>query len=364
MRVRIARWSVVMAVLAAGEVLAAQSPTAYTVVTDKPMVSPGTVITTYRLGAKVLIDEKTAPPEVSGSHIIRTKTFLDLDKKQSILWDPGNPSAPCVVGTVSKNWGDPFGGAESIAVPGAAEVGSDAMRGLSVSVMEATTPNGFMRVWVDPKTGLVLKAQRVPLAGDPVLLEEVTSVSFAAPAASVFGVPTRCGGQGEVTSNETAEAARGNDEIEALTGGNSKDYVNAMAGPASARSCTVDFRVVKAGTLAPVAGTLQVAADLKLGSETNPHYTIGSGDDGRLTFSGGGLHEIMAQPNRGFRMDSVPENFELDVEFGDAGSAAAKIYRQCFAPKTVLLFIVRDPRNPSAGGAWVWAKGGPFAASR
>jgi len=364
MRVHVGGWSVVMAVLAAGEVLAAQSPTAYTVVTDKPMVSPGTVITTYRLGAKVLIDEKTAPPEVSGSHIIRTKTFLDLDKKQSILWDPGNPSAPCVVGTVSKNWGDPFGGAASVAGTEATEVGTDALRGLAVSVMEATTPNGYTRMWVDPKNGLVLKAQRIPLAGDPVPLLEVTSVSFAAPPASVFGVPTRCGGEGEVTSNDTAETARGSDEIAALTGGDSRDYVNAMTGPPSAKSCTVDFRVVKAGTLAPVAGTLQVAADLKLGSETNPHYTIGSGEDGRLTFSGGGLHEIMAQPNHGFRIDSAPETFELDVEFGDAGSAAARIYRQCFAPRTALLFVVRDPANPSAGGAWVWAKGGPFASLR
>lgn len=351
--------------LAAAELLAAQSPTAYTVVTNKPMVSAGTVITTYRLGPKVLIDEKTAPPEVSGSHIIRIKTFLDLDKKQSVLWDPANPAAPCVVGTLPKDWGDPFGGASSIAGPSATEVGSDAMRGLTVSVMEATTPNGYTRAWVDPKTGLVLKAVRVPLAGDPVLLMEVTSVSFSAPAASVFGIPTRCGGEGEVTSNDTAEAAGGSDEIASLTGGDSKDYVNAMTGPPSARSCTVDFRVVKAGTLAPVAGTLQVAADLKLGSETNPHYTIDTGENGRLTFSGGGLHEILAQPNRAFRIDAaVPETFEMDVEFGDAGSAAARIYRQCFAPKTVLLFVVRDPRNPSAGGAWLWAKSGQFATAR
>ncbi|HLY42921.1 MAG TPA: hypothetical protein VKR52_17025 [Terracidiphilus sp.] len=353
--------TVVVAILAAGGVLAAQSPTAYTVVTNKPMVSAGTVITTYRLGPKVMIDEKTAPPEVSGSHIIRIKTFIDLDKNQSILWDPANPAAPCVIGAVAKDWGDPFGGAASIAGAGATEVGADALHGLSVSVMEATTPNGYTRAWVDPKTGLVLKAQRIPLAGDPVLLMEVTSVSFAAPPASMFGIPTRCGGEGEVTSNETAEAAGGNDEITALTGGNSKDYVNAMTGPASAKSCTMEFRVVKAGTLAPITGTIQVAADLKLASETNPHYTVGAGENGRLTFSGGGLHEIVEQPNHGFKIDAIPETFELDVEFGDAGSAAAKIYRQCSAAKTALLFVVRDPQNPSAGGAWVWAKSGRFA---
>lgn len=352
--------------MAAWGVAAAQSPTSYTVTANKPMVSPGTVTTTYRLGQKALVDESSSPREVSGSHIIRTKTFFDLDKKESIMWDPANPSAPCVVGGFGKDWGDPFGGAESLTGPSATQIGSDVVRGFTTSVLDAPNQSGSTRVWVDARTGLVVKAERVPLAGDPVLLMEVTAVNLTAPPESVFAIPSRCGPGGTETSKQPATTgtatAAGADAIAALTGGNSRDFVSATMGPASAKSCAMAFRVVKAGTLEPVTIPIQVAADLKLKSETNPHYDIGQSADGRATFAGGGLHEVMPEGSGGvFRVENVPEQFEIDVEFGDAGSAATKIYRQCFAAQTVLLFVVKDPVNVSAGGGWMWAKSGRYA---
>lgn len=350
-----------VAVMGCG-VVAAQSPTSYTVTANKPMVNPGTVTITYRLGQKALVEESTSPREVSGSHIIRTKTFFDLDKKESIMWDPANPSAPCVVGGFGKDWGDPFGGAQSLTGPSATQIGSDVVRGYTTSVLDAPNQNGSTRVWVDARTGLVVKAERVPLAGDPVLMLEVTAVSLAAPPESVFAIPSRCGPGGTVTSEAAPANAAGADAVAALTGGRSGDFVSATTGPASAKSCTMAFRVVQAGTLEPVTAPIQVAADLKLKSETNPHYNIGAGADGRATFAGGGLHEITPEGSAGvFRVESVPEQFEIDVEFGDAGSAATKIYRQCFAAQTVLLFVVRDPANVSAGGGWMWAKSGRYA---
>jgi len=341
----------------------AQSPTAYTVTAKKPMVSPGTVTITYRLGQKALVDESTSPREVSGSHIIRTRTFFDLDKKESIMWDPANPAAPCVVGSFSKDWGDPFGGGASLTGPSATQIGSAVVNGFTTSVLDAPNQGGSTRVWVDARTGLVVKAERVPLAGDPVPLMEVTAVSLTAPPASVFAVPSRCGQGGAVTSEQgSGTAVAGADAIAALTGANSRDFVSATTGPASTKNCGMVFRVVKAGTLEPVNGAFQVAADLKLQSETNPHYNIGESADGRATFGGGGLHEIAPEGSMGvFRIENVPEQFEIDVEFGDAGSAATKIYRQCFGAQTVLLFVVKDPANLSAGGGWMWAKSGRYA---
>jgi len=361
MKSRWAAWAVVMTCAAA----AGQSPIAYTVTTKKPMVSPGTVTITYRLGKKVLVDESTSPQEVSGSHIIRSKTFFDLDKKESIMWDPANPAAPCVVGSFSKDWGDPFGGAASLTGPKATQIGSAIVNGFTTSVLDAPNQGGSTRVWVDAQTGLVVKAERVPLAGDPIQLMEVTAVSLAAPPASVFEVPSRCGEGGAETSVQPAAsgtAAAGADAIAALTGENSRDFVSATTGPASPKSCGMVFRIVKAGSLEPVNGAYQVAADLKLETEKNPHYNIGQSADGRATFSGGALQEIAPEGNTGvFRVANLPEQFEIDVEFGDAGSAATKIYRQCFAPQTVLLFVARDPTNLSAGGGWMWAKSGRLA---
>ena len=88
------------------------------------------------------------------------------------------------------------------------------------------------------------------------------------------------------------------------------------------------------------------------------------GADGSVTFSGGGLHEITSQIRNGMvRIDNPPAYFNLSVNLikPGSGSGMGLIYRQCFAPTTVLLYVMKDPDNPSAGADWLWAKAGKYA---
>jgi hypothetical protein len=121
------------------------------------------------------------------------------------------------------------------------------------------------------------------------------------------------------------------------------------------------FRVVHAGTMSVLDSAFQVAVDLKSATETGVHYNIGTDDRGRATFVGGALHEVVPGAHGVYRVENVPENFVMDVEFGDAGAASANIYRQCAGPQTVLLYVVKNGENIAAGGDWLWVKAGKLA---
>jgi hypothetical protein len=89
---------------------------------------------------------------------------------------------------------------------------------------------------------------------------------------------------------------------------------------------------------------------------------MGVGADGHVRFSGGGLHEVTAQIRNGvLRIDNVPPQFDLETAFGNAGSSSSLIYRHCFAPETVLLYVVKNPAKISDGGDWLWVKSGKYA---
>jgi hypothetical protein len=84
--------------------------------------------------------------------------------------------------------------------------------------------------------------------------------------------------------------------------------------------------------------------------------------DGHTIFAGGGLHEIVSPTRNGvFSIDNIPDQFEMDIEFGDHGSATANLYRQCFSPQTVLLYVVKDLSDIAKGGDWLWVKTGKYA---
>jgi hypothetical protein len=338
-------------------------PTDYTVTASSPSLGIGGMTKIYRLGRWALIDQSGTPREVAGSsHTVEMRTLYDLAKKESLTWDPVHDSATCVKGMFS-DWSDPFGGAEALTRPGARPAGGEAVRGFSTRIVESSAgAKGTLKTWVDSATGLIVRQQLTPPGGAPQLLMEVTSVSLKGPDAAVFAVPASCGEVAEAPQAPSVARPQG-DAAAALVGGDAKNYVNGLAGPASKNACTMAFRVVRAGTMEPVTEGFQVGIDLKLATETNPHYTIGAGENGKATFAGGGLHELNATGQDGvFRVENVPEVFEMDLEFGPGGATASKIYRQCFAPQTVLLFVVKDPANLDAGGGWLWVKAGKSAA--
>jgi hypothetical protein len=103
--------------------------------------------------------------------------------------------------------------------------------------------------------------------------------------------------------------------------------------------------------------------DLTSATEPTASHTVGISQSGRATFSGGGLHEIASPTHNGvFRIDHAPAQFDLETAFGNAGDTQAIIYLQCFAPQTVLLYVVKNPANISDGGEWLWVKSGKYAA--
>lgn len=342
----------------------AEGPTVYTVTANNPTLGAGGVTRTYRLGSKVLVDQSGTPAEVSGSsHTVGMRTLYDLDRKVSLSWDPVNNSTTCVKVMFSGDWGDPFAGAAGLMKRGARQIGSETVRGFATRILETPMgPKGATRAWVDTKTGLVVKEQVLRLGEAPQTVMEVSDVSLGAPDASLFEVPESCE-EGGVTQPASAGRQPAKDEMTALVGPDSRNYVSATVGPGSKNSCAMAFRVLRAGTMEPVAIPFQVAVDLKLASEHSPHYTVGMNEDGLATFAGGGLHEVKAGESGGvFRVEEVPEEFEMDLEFGSEGAAATKVYRQCFAPQTVLLYLMKDPEHPDSGG-WVWVKAGKYASA-
>ncbi len=344
------------------EAQAVAPPTAYTVTEINSFFGPPQTVKTYRLGPKVLIDQ-IAQASAADPKAAHMRTFNDLQTHKSLSWSspgsslgssPGNSSG-CSAATFSGDWGDPFAAVDELTGPNAKQVGTEKILGFAAKIVEASGPDARIKAWVDAKSGLVLKVQ-VSQADRPLsTVIEVTDVSLDPPPASVFAIPPDCAG---------AVAPPTEDEkLAALTGGNPQDYAEALHPPASKDSCAMVFRVVQAGTMAPIASGFQVGVDLDVATEPTPSYVMGVTVDGRATFSGGGLHAVTSELRDGvLRIDNVPDRFELEMAFGAAGWSSGLIYRQCFAPQTVLLFVVKNPAKLSDGGEWLWVKSGKYAA--
>ena len=187
---------------------------------------------------------------------------------------------------------------------------------------------------------------------------DVTKVSFTTPPASRFDIPATCAG---VKPPPTPAEL-----IAAETGDDAANWVSANYGPGSANSCSILVRVVAAKTMAPIDRKYQAAIDTTYdqNNPTPPHYEFGVGNDGTSTYSGGGLHEITDQVHNGMlRIDNPPAYFMFGVNIPtpNHGADVGLIYRQCFAPVTVLYDVIKDPANPANGDDWLYAKSGKYA---
>ena len=348
-----------------GIALAAQAPVeppGYAVTMHVQMAGAGAVTKTYRLGSKILVDQTIPRGEMEEDpHRTRIRTLFNLDTKQSISWDPVDESVPCKRSNfTADDWEDPFAGGAVLADPEVRHAGKATIHGFATTILESTDDRILaIREWVDPQTGLILKAQLFsPQEGKTKPFSEVTDVSLAAPPASVFEVPERCSVFAVVPETRKQPEA-GSKE----TGSLGKWTWNAMIGPASKDSCTMLFRVMGLSGKdwnTPITKGIQVAVDLAVASESAPHYGARLDETGHAIFSGGQLHEIQQEASSGmYRVDNVPEQFVIDVEFGRNGSAAARVYRQCSEPQTVLQYHA-FPEDIQKGGMWEWVKPGLY----
>jgi streptogramin lyase len=152
-------------------------------------------------------------------------------------------------------------------------------------------------------------------------------------------------------------------DIAKETGGNPADFANAIYPPdvPSNSSCTVLFRVVHAGTMAPITSGYGTGLDLDQNPNANS-YSVKQGTQG-ASFSGGTIRDVTSQFQNGtLRIPNAPEHFHLDVEFGEANGGtgySALIYRQCFRPETVLYLVISSTEG-SPQGDWLWAKRAPI----
>jgi hypothetical protein len=338
-----------------GAMLGAQAPvapTAYTITFTNSVLGPAELMKVYRLGSKALVDQISAA-KATDPEAPHTLSLYDLKTQRSLSWSSTRSSAGCVTGTFSGDWGDPFSGVDELTGQGAKQVGTEMIHGFAAKVIEGSAENAGIKAWVDTNTGLVLKVQMSQPGGAMRTVSEVMEVSLTPPPPSIFAIPTSCAAAAAPTEEE---------KLAALTGGNLQDFVKAIYGPGSKNACAVLYRVVKAGTMEPIISGFQVAVDLNVATEPTPSYSIGVSQSGHATFSGGGLHEITSQTHNGvFRIDHAPAQFELETAFGNPGDAQANIYLQCFAPQTVLLYVVKNPAKITDGSEWLWVKSGKYA---
>lgn len=328
----------------------APPPDTYTVVQLNSMMGTSATMKVYRNGSKAIVDNTGSSGPV--------RSYYDLTSKKNISWNPNDTSIGCSTGTFGGSWGDPFEASvdlnKELAQKHAAPVGSETVNGFATKVYEVDLDGGAgkARAWVDTKYGLIVKLQ---MQQNTIL--EIKQATFAKPPADVFVIPSTCAAAAAAPLPPT-EAER----IAAETGGKAEDFVNAVTSGSSPNSCTVLFRVVRAGSMQPVTSGFQVAIDKTYDVDHPPHYVTGVSTDGRLTYSGGGITEVTAQLQQGtYRIDNAPKLFNLSLGFGKGGESDALIHRQCFGPQTVLLLVVKNLQKLSDGADWLWVKSGKYA---
>ena len=180
-------------------------PTAYSV-TVRYEISGTALRTTYRLGSRVLVDQIPAPGiPPSATPTSPTRTLYFLDTSQSLSWEPANPAAACTSGSFQGDaWLDPFSGAADLALPDVRQLGSETIHGIAAKILVSKAKPGF-KLWVDPKTGLMLKAEFTPPSSDKAIpYFEVVEVDLEPPPARLFEVPSRCGPQPQASKSTGA----------------------------------------------------------------------------------------------------------------------------------------------------------------
>jgi len=338
-------------------VMAQTAPTAYTIVQDGG--SPGATTTVYRNGLKALMVIEL--PAQGATPASTTRNLIDIAAGTNYTWNPADSRVGCSVGTFTGDWGDPFavitGFSDDIAHGNMKPAGTEIVDGISAQIYTGTTQGANVKVWIDRKDGLVLRAVANMPNAAPMTVADITKVSFAAPPASLFVPPAICAGVKPPPTPAQVFA----DE----TGDDGTNYVSANYGPGSQNSCNVVLRVVEAKTMTPITH-YQVAIDTQYNQNdpNPPHYNLGVGNDGTETFSGGHVEEITSQVRNGLlTLNAPPSYFLLAVNLIHTGHSAGLglIYRQCFAPTTVLLDVVKDYGQQDESFDFIYAKSGKYA---
>ncbi len=343
--------------LAASPLVGAQtgSPTSYTITEALSGGLPGATETIYRSGDRVLTD--VTQPAQGATAATRSMTLYDLKAQTNISWNAAvNPPVCGAAGAFSGDWGDPLAMTvelnEGISGGALKPAGTETLAGIPTEIYQGGDAQSSTKAWLDKKDGIVIRAVVSAPGVAPMTVVDITKVSLETPPASLFAPPAACASTkppptpAQLTAQETRD--------------NPANYVDAIYGPGSQKSCSVVLRVVNATTFTPIPH-IQVAIDTSYKEDDPPHYTSGMKNDGTVNYSGGAIHEITSQVHDGMvDLGTLPPYFMLDVNLIHPGHGdnLALIYRQCFAPTTVLLYVVKDYGQASENGDFLWVKAG------
>lgn len=334
----------------------APAPDTYSVTQANSMMGPAMIQRTWRDGSKAVI-EITTPSAQPGGKPTLMRTVYDLAAHTNVTWDPSIPDPQCGGGKFGGDWGDPFASSAQLNAEiskTAQPAGTETIHGISAKVFNADLgPDGKARVWLEPKYGLIMKAElAAPNTASRVILE-TQSVSFAKPAPSMFAVPAAC------SAAATAAAAPPIDDqrIAEETGEPASNFAKATTPPATADACTVLFRIVRKGTMETINGGYQIGVDPDVDDQHVPDYQFGPDASGHMIVSGGHLTEMTRQVHGGvLRIENPGKALHLDIRVPNGGGEAL-IYRQCMGPTTTLLFVING-LNDFTPADWLWVKSG------
>ena len=326
----------------------ASAPTAYTMtqVFYPPSGVPLTM-TMWRDGPVVL-------QHPSGS---ASSSYFDLRSHTSYGWN--STDSRCSANAFAGDWGDPFATADVAAELSrmhAHETGTEIVNGIRTKVFEADAPDigGKYRVWLDAMYGEEIKAVSVDASKKVTpLIVEVKSLTLGKPTVNL-ALPSMCA-KASITplpQPQPTEAQR----IATLTGSAPGTYVSAINGPGSKETCTVQFSIAMAKTMAVLGGGYRVALD----PFVDPDHPATYAQPGNPFFTGGGLREITGLLQSGVaNLPTTGATFNMQISHDQTNAQytfAATIYRQCFGKSAAKLFYVVNSAGSFEGGEWVWAK--------
>jgi hypothetical protein len=169
-------------------------------------VSAGTTtINVARDGSKVSLEQIVPKSDRGpGMHI---RQIYDFATHKYWTMPEGEP---CILGTYTSSFlpptFDPIGGAEAMRAEMAKSkpvaLRSEAVNGIPTKVYEMPVPEikGKMRVFLEEKHNFLVKAVMVPGGGKEQTQMEITSLSYAKPAAALLVPPQNCRVQGGESS--------------------------------------------------------------------------------------------------------------------------------------------------------------------
>jgi hypothetical protein len=174
------------------EVVAA--PTRYALTEIFALVIPGQILKIDRDGAMAVMENTYPPgPGRPASHV---RAYYDLTTGRVLNVDLSDPARPCTESKFSGDWGDAFTTSAGLIAqlnsyhPEGA--GAAVVSGIPTRIVEATTPDGRATVWIEPKTGLMVKWTNTPPKGPPQTILEVTALDYAPRPPATFVPPANC----------------------------------------------------------------------------------------------------------------------------------------------------------------------------